>query len=111
MRDWGDVLGFALALPGTELATSWGKPAIKVRGKPFVYQGREAGSCAVACPIEDKELLMETDPATFWESEHVRGWPAVLVRFGGDGERAQAVIGRAWWDRAGRALRGGRARP
>ncbi len=111
MRDWDDVLAFALALPGTELATSWGKPAIKVRGKPFVYTGREAGSCAVACPIEDKELLMETDPDTFWETAHYRGWPAVLVRFGGDRERAQTVIERAWWDRAGRALRGGRARP
>ena len=24
-------------------------------------------------------MLMETDPATFWETDHYRGWPAVLV--------------------------------
>ncbi len=111
MRDWEHVVAFALALPGTESSTAWGKPAIKVRGKAFVYMGREPGSCAVACPIEDKELLMETDPDTFWETDHVRGWPAVLVRYAGDGEHAQTVIERAWWDRAGTKLRGGRARP
>ncbi len=65
----------------------------------------------MACPIEEKELLMETDPDTFSETDHVRGWLAVLVRFGGGDERAQTVIERAWWDRAGRALCSGRARP
>jgi len=46
---------------------------------------------------------METDPATFWETDHYRGWPAVLVRFGSaDPERVETVIRRAWWDRLGK---------
>ena len=57
-------------------------------------------SFAVASPLPEKELLMETDPDTFWETPHYRGWPAVLVRFGGaDRERIENVIVRAWWDR------------
>jgi hypothetical protein len=49
---------------------------------------------------------METDPATFWETAHYRGWPAVLVRFGRpDRERTERVIARAWWDRASKAQR------
>ena len=97
-------MAFALTLPGTEESTSYGRPAVRVRGKAFVYPGREQGSFAVASSLEEKELLMETDPATFWETDHYRGWPAVLVRFGSaDPERVGAVIRRAWWDRLSKA--------
>ena len=97
---WESVLEFGLSLPGTEPSRSYGAPCVRVRGKPFLYPGRERGSFAVSCPIEEKELLMETDPETFWETDHYRGWPAVLVRFGSrDRERIETVIRRAWWDR------------
>lgn len=110
MKDWDEVVAFALALPDTALSTSYGKPAVKVRGKAFVYPGREAGSFAVASPLGEKEILMETDPGTFWETAHYRGWPAVLVRFGSaDPERVERVIERAWWDRASKAQRTARS--
>ena len=97
---WDSVMAFALALPGAEESTSYGRPAVRVRGKAFVYPGREEGSFAIASPIEEKELLMETDPDTFWETPHYDRWPAVLVRFGSsDRERIENVIRRAWWDR------------
>jgi hypothetical protein len=106
MKDWEEAAAFALSLPDTQLSTSYGKPAVKVRGKAFLYPGREKGSFAVASPLGEKEMLMETDPETFWESDHYRGWPAVLVRFGSaDRERIETVITRAWWDRAPKALR------
>ena len=106
MKDWDEAAAFALSLPDTELSTSYGKPAVKVRGKAFLYPGREKGSFAVASPLGEKEMLMETDPETFWESDHYRGWPAVLVRYGSaDRERIETVIARAWWDRAPKALR------
>jgi hypothetical protein len=101
---WDSVMAFTLTLPGTEESTSYGKPAVRVRGKAFVYPGREQGSFAIASPLEEKEFLMETDPDTFWETDHYRGWPAVLVRFGGmDPERIELVIRRAWWDRLSKA--------
>ena len=106
MKDWDAVAAFALTLPGTALSTSYGKPAVRVRGKAFVYPGREPGSFCVASPLEEKEFLMATDPHTFWESPHYRGWPAVLVRHEGeDMERARLVTARAWWDRASMAQR------
>ena len=93
-------MAFALTLPGAEPSTSYGAPTVRVRGKPFVYPGREKDSFAIACPVEEKELLMETDPDTFWETDHYRGWPAVLVRYESqDRERIETVICRAWWDR------------
>ena len=97
-------MAFGLTLPGTERSTSYGSPAVRVRGKAFLYPGREKGSFAVSCPLEEKELLMETDPDTFWETDHYRGWPAVLARFdSADPERIEAVIRRAWWDRLTKA--------
>ncbi len=106
MKDWEQVARFALSLPGTELSTSYGKPAVRVRGKAFVYPGREKGSFAVASPFEEKEFLMESDPGTFWESPHYRGYPAVLVRHDSeDIERMRLVVIRAWWDRATKAQR------
>jgi hypothetical protein len=106
VKDWSEVAAFSLALPDTELSTSYGKPAVKVRGKAFVYPGREPGSFAAATPLGEKELLMETDPDTFWETPHYRGWPAVLIRYGSaDRERIEMVVARAWWDRASKAQR------
>ncbi len=106
MNDWEEAVAFALGLPATELSTSYGKPAVKVKGKGFLYIGRDAGSFAVASPLPEKELLMETDPEIFWETAHYRGWPAILVRYGtADPERVGNVIARAWWDKAPKALR------
>ena len=106
MNDWEEAVAFALALPGTALSTSDGRPAVKVNGKAFLYPGREKGRFAAASPLGEKELLIETDPDTFWESDHYRGWPAVLVRYdSADPERVRQVITRAWWDKAPRALR------
>jgi hypothetical protein len=106
IRDWAEASAFALSLPGTEMSTSYGKPAVKLNGKAFVYPGREDGSFAVASPLDEKELLMLTAPDTFWETPHYSGWPAVLVRFGSvERERIELVIQRAWWDRASKAQR------
>lgn len=103
---WEEVAAFGLSFPDTEMSTSYGRPAVKVRGKAFLYPGREEGSFAVAAPLPEKELLMETDPDSFWETDHYRGWPAVLVRFGSaDQSRIEAVIARAWWDRASKQQR------
>ena len=99
-------MAFALALPDTEPSTSYGAPTVRVRGKPIVYPGRERGSFAIACPVEEKEFLLETDPDTFWETDHYRGWPAVLVRYSSpDRERIETLIRRAWWDRLTRKQR------
>ncbi len=106
MNDWDEAVSFGLSLPDTELGTSYRRPAVKVNGKAFLYPGREAGSFAVASPLPEKEVLMETAPDTFWETDHYRGWPAVLVRFGSaERERIETVIVRAWWDRLKKSQR------
>ncbi|HLL29545.1 MAG TPA: MmcQ/YjbR family DNA-binding protein [Allosphingosinicella sp.] len=100
IASWEEAAAFALTLPGTELSTSYGKPAVKVNGRAFLYIGREdETSFGVAIDLDTVEMLKETDPDTFWQSPHYEGWPAVLVRFGSeDPERVREIILRshAW---------------
>ena len=106
MKDWADVVNFACSLPDVEMAPFYGTPCPKVNGKAFVSPGREAGSFHVMSPHEEKAVLLETDPDTFWQTPHYEGWPGLLVRYGAaDEERVRNVIRRAWWDRATKAQR------
>src|SRR3546814_14005214 len=76
------------------------------RSKAVVSPGREEGSFHVMAPHEEKELLLETDPGSFWQTPHYEGWPGLLVRYGApDPDRVADVIRRAWWDRAKKAQR------
>lgn len=103
---WADVVAFALSLPDTALERFYGTPCPKVNGKAFVSPGREADSFHVTCPHDEKAVLLETDPQTFWQTKHYEAWPGLLVRYGSaDPERVAAVITRAWWDRAKKSQR------
>ncbi|MBV9930475.1 MAG: MmcQ/YjbR family DNA-binding protein [Alphaproteobacteria bacterium] len=97
IRTWDEAVAFALTLPGAELSTSYGKPAVKVNGRAFLYTGHEQGnSFGVAMDLDTIEILKETDPDTFWQSPHYEGWPAVLIRFGSDDpDRVREIIARS----------------
>jgi hypothetical protein len=96
---WDEAVAVALSLPDTELSTSYGKPAVKVNGRAFLFTGRETGSFGVSIDLDTVEMLKETDPDTFWQTPHYEGWPAVLVRYGSaDPERVREIVTRshAW---------------
>lgn len=106
MTKWEQVEAFALALPGTQSSTSYRQPAVKVDGKTFLSTGHEPGSFHVRAPHDEKTVLLETDPATFWQTPHYANWPGLLVRHESvDPERVRLVIARAWWDSAKPATR------
>lgn len=97
--DWDAAVAFALTLPDTVLSTGYGKPAVKVasNGRAFLYTGHEDDtSFGIAIDLDTVEMLKETDPATFWQSIHYEGWPAVLIRYGSrDPQRVRATIERS----------------
>jgi len=103
---WEQVVAFALALPDAYMDPYYGTPCPKVSKKAFVSPGHEAGSFHVPSPHDEKAVLLETDPETFWQTKHYEGWPGLLVRYGStDPERVATVIRRAWWDKASKAQR------
>ncbi len=69
----------AHGLPEVETGTSYGAPALQVRGKSFVSL-KAPGDMVLHCPMEQKELLMEMAPEIYWQTDHFRNWPGLLVR-------------------------------
>ena len=101
LDSWDKVEAFALTLPGTEAAISWRMPTVKVAAnqRGFVWTGREAEtSFAIwTADVGEAEMLMETDPDTFWQAPHYAGSKAVLVRYSSDDpERVRYVIEQAY---------------
>ena len=106
MRDWDDAVAYACSLPEVEMASWWGSLCPKINAKGFMSPGREAGSFALAVTTAEKQILLETDPDTFWQTDHYANYPMLLVRYGNDArERIELYIQRAWWDRLKRPQR------
>jgi hypothetical protein len=71
-------------LPDVEVTTTWGQPALKVRGKMFVciasHRSAEPNTLAVMMDFADRDALIEDDPGTYYLKEHYLNYPCVLVR-------------------------------
>ena len=94
----------AAHLPGIEVSSWYGTPALKVAGKG-IARLREPDVLVVLCPLELKEALIEAEPALYYETPHYRGWPAMLVRLGAiDDERLQDRLECAWRQKAPKRL-------
>lgn len=96
--NWDDAVTSALGLPGATLTTYYGGPAVQTaNGRVFLTPGHEAGSFCLHIDRDTIEILMETDPDTFWQSQHYKGWPTVLVRHDSrDPDRVKEMIKRAY---------------
>ncbi|MCA1441593.1 MmcQ/YjbR family DNA-binding protein [Ensifer sp. IC4062] len=91
-------------LPETTVGTSYGTPALLVKGKSFVRM-KDAQTLVVMCALEEKEMLMELDPSLFFETDHYKGWPAMLVRLASiDDEALTRRLIAAWREKAPRRL-------
>jgi hypothetical protein len=69
----------AAKLPGLEVGTSYGTPALRVGGKSFMRM-KDPDTMVLLGPMEEKEMLMAAAPEVYFETDHYKGWPAWLVR-------------------------------
>ena len=77
---WAAVCKLAMNLPGVEAGTSYGTPALHV-GKKFLARLKEDGeTVALRVDLDDRDVLLELDPAAFYLTDHYRPYPAMLVR-------------------------------
>jgi hypothetical protein len=88
----------AAKLPGVEEGLSYGMPSLKVGGK-FLGRVREPDVLVLMCALEEKELLMQTNSAVYFETDHYKGWPAVLVRLSKIGDEELTHRLRVAWRR------------
>lgn len=106
----------ALALPEAEDRSTDDRLVYEVRGKGFAWSWleREAPKgprkprldvLAVRCRPEEKDLILESDPAACFTEPHYNGFPAVLVRLDVISEAdLAALLAVAWRCRAPKAL-------
>ncbi len=73
------VRAAAAHLPEVEESTWYGTPALKVGGKGFARL-KDADTLVVLCALDEKEMLMGADPKVYYETDHYKGSPAMLVR-------------------------------
>jgi hypothetical protein len=91
------VRRLALAFPGIDEGTSYGTPAFRVRGKFLVRLREDGESLAVKCGFDERDLRIQADPATFFTTDHYRGYPTVLVRLATvDPADLRDVLEQAW---------------
>ena len=93
-----------LGLPEVAESTSYGTPALKVRAKNFASV-RGPQEMVLHCPLEQKDLLMEMAPHIYWQTDHFKGWPGLLVRLDViDDEELKLRLEDAWRFRAPKRL-------
>jgi hypothetical protein len=78
---WADLCKLGRELPEVEESTSYGTPALKVRGK-LLTRLKEDGKDVVFFTenLDEQQALCETQPALFHITDHYKGYPAVLAR-------------------------------
>ena len=70
-----------LSFPGVEEGMSYGSPAFKVKGKFFTRLRREDQSLVLTgVSFDERDMLMEAEPATFHTTPHYKDYPSVLAR-------------------------------
>src|SRR3954469_6432921 len=76
-----DVRKFALTWPEVEDGTSYGTPALKVR-KKMLARLKEDGDGLVMpdVPIDERAMLIESQPEIFYFTDHYADYPIVLLR-------------------------------
>ncbi len=76
-----DVRKIALTWPEVEDGTSYGTPALKVRKKLLVRLKEDGDSLVMPdVPIDERLMLVESQPRVFYFTDHYADYPIVLIR-------------------------------
>ena len=75
-----EVRQIALAWRGVEEGTSYGTPALKVKGKMLARLREDGDTLVVKGVGPDERALIESEPDVYYVTDHYVGWPIVLVR-------------------------------
>ena len=82
--DFHTVRKIGLSLPGVEESTTYGSPALKLRGKLLaciaVHRSAEPESLAVRIDFERRTDLIIAAPDIYYVTDHYVNYPVVLVR-------------------------------
>jgi hypothetical protein len=95
----------ALKLPSVSEGTSYGTPCLRV-GKVLIARLREDGETLVLkVDLMERDILIETQPDSFFTTDHYRGYPIVLVSLPKvELAQIEMLLRRAWFAAAPKRL-------
>lgn len=98
-------LALSLDLPGVTEAVSWGQPCLKAHGKLWFFWSPHEDAPVFKVPFEERDMLVEADPKTFFFTDHYRNHKLVLARQDRlDLGWARANLIRVWREQAPKRL-------
>jgi hypothetical protein len=106
MPSWEDVIGIGTRLPGVELGTSYGTPALRVRGKGMCRLRTNPDALVLrVSDMGEREALLQSQPDVFFSTPHYDGYPYVLVRLAAvDPVELEELLEEAWRVRAAKRV-------
>ena len=103
---WEEFVALGAELPEVEESTSWGQPALKVRGKYMAgYNTGERAFVFRLLDLQEQEFLLEAAPQIYYVTDHYKGYPAILARPSKlTKKEARGRLERAWRKQAPKSL-------
>jgi hypothetical protein len=88
----------ALSFPGAHEKPSYGSPAIFILKKFFTRLRREDNLIVLRVgSIDEREMLLEADPATFCITDHYKDYPYILAHLARiDAKTLKGMLERGW---------------
>ena len=78
--NYDDVRKLAITLPSVEEGTSYGTPALKVRGKLMARLKEDGQTLVLRTTLADRARLLAADPDVFYLTDHYTNYPMILIR-------------------------------
>ena len=106
MPTWEDVVEIGTRLPGVEVGTSFGTPALRVRGKGICRLRTNPDALVLrVSDLGEREALLQGQPEVFFTTSHYDGYPYVLVRLeAADPVELGELLEEAWRLRAAKRV-------
>ena len=103
--DWPAVVTLGLNYPDVESATSYGTPALKVRRVLLTrYRPEDDSLVLLDVQAEERDMLIEAAPETFFCEDHYLGYDIVIARLAAlDEATLRPFVERRWRARATKA--------
>lgn len=102
---WPQVCALALKLPEVEESTSYGRPALKVKGKGICFWNNPEDVVFQLENVDEQQFLLETQPDVYYITDHYIGWPSIRARLKKlDPAECDLRLKRAWLIKAPKAV-------
>jgi hypothetical protein len=88
----------ALSFPGGNEKPSYGKPSFFIEKKFFTrWRDEENSIVLIVDSIDERDMLLEADPKTYFITDHYRDYPSVLAHASKiDAKTLRGMLQRRW---------------